>query len=466
MNKNDLNRTAFFSRLIFVVATALLFFLMGLTFKHIEKVNINNSWVNHSFEVSLKLEELITKVQNLEWLKRNYLITGDKEYLSNIPNIKNAILKDLAVLENTTKDDPKYLSNIKKLKQLTHQQINLVDRSILKSNSISNTELKKIFFEGNDLRKKLLGHVHNMLAVEKKLLNERRSSLVLSQKNTPIYLYILAIFSLGLLSYVFYRIYRGVTKEYLDKQIIEEKNITLEANNKELQAFNYAASHDLQEPLRKIETFISRLKDKDYDNLSENGKNYLERILVSAGRMRNLIDDLLQFSKSTRGDQPLEMVDFNEIMTNTLEELNEKIKQKEAQITTNTLPTMKAVPFQIQQLFINLIENSLKYSKDHISPQIKIHSEKIKAEDEPLIKRKRSKYYQKIVFKDNGIGFDEEYAGKIFILFNRLHSREEYDGTGIGLAICKKIIENHNGCICAKGKVNEGAQFTLFFPIQ
>lgn len=249
-------------------------------------------------------------------------------------------------------------------------------------------------------------------------------------------------------------------------QHLEEQNRILDANNRELQAFNYVASHDLQEPLRKIETFIGRLKDKDYDQLSDTGKQYLDRTRASAGRMRKLIDDLLQFSRTTRGGAIFEHCDLNVLLEEAKDDLQTHIEHKNATIISEPLPELKVVPFQIKQLFTNLISNSLKYSKESVAPEIRITSEKIIAENENAIQHCSKGEYYKIVFKDNGIGFNNQYSEKIFQLFNRLHGKKEYEGTGIGLAICKKIVENHKGCIFAEGTEGIGATFTVYMPLK
>ncbi|WP_291128995.1 sensor histidine kinase [Flavobacterium sp. UBA7682] len=253
-----------------------------------------------------------------------------------------------------------------------------------------------------------------------------------------------------------------VTEEVLASLSLEQQNIELEASNKELLAFNYVASHDLQEPLRKIQTFISRLSDKEYDHLSDNGKEYITRIHSSVDRMRILIDDLLQYSRANKTEKVFEKVNLSDLLENAKFDLAQSIEEKNAEIESEKLPKMTVIPFQIQQLFINLIGNSLKYSKENITPKIKISSKKVVALEEDLIPKKTKDKFYKITFEDNGIGFEQEYAEKIFILFNRLHNKNEYAGTGIGLAICKKIVENHKGYIFAEGKPKEGSKFTIY----
>ncbi|MES2411485.1 MAG: CHASE3 domain-containing protein [Bacteroidota bacterium] len=255
-----------------------------------------------------------------------------------------------------------------------------------------------------------------------------------------------------------------VTEEVLASLSLEQQNIELEASNKELLAFNYVASHDLQEPLRKIQTFVSRLSDKEYDNLSDEGKEFMVRINNSVERMRILIDDLLQYSRTTKTEKNFETTDLNELFENAKGDLLQIIEEKQAIIQNDKLPTMTVIPFQIQQLFVNLIGNSLKYSKKDAVPKIKISCKKIIAADEDLIPKMTKEKFYKITFKDNGIGFEQEYAEKIFVLFNRLHNKNEYVGTGIGLAICKKIVENHKGFIFGEGKPDAGATFTIYLP--
>jgi signal transduction histidine kinase len=256
------------------------------------------------------------------------------------------------------------------------------------------------------------------------------------------------------------------TEDFLKKQILREKNKDLERNNKELVEFNYAASHDLQEPLRKIQTFISRINEKEQDNLSESGKEYMERIVVAATRMRGLIDDLLQYSRTNKTDNCFTKVNLDEIALNAVQELSQLIEETNTTVRFSKLPTITGIPFQLRQMFINLINNSIKYRQKNRPPIIVISYEKIKANEDDQIDDNSNRIYHKITVLDNGIGFHPDDSKKIFLLFNRLHAKDSYPGTGVGLAICKKIVKNHYGFICAKGQPDEGAQIIIYLPAE
>lgn len=255
-----------------------------------------------------------------------------------------------------------------------------------------------------------------------------------------------------------------VTKSHKNTVGLEEKNRELEIKNTELSSFNHVASHDLQEPLRKIQMFISRIKDKDFSNLSESGQDYFLKIQNSSNRMQILIQDLLMYSRASKGEMITENINLNLLLENAKYELAQLIDDTNAVIVSEDLPTISVVPFQFQQVLINLINNSLKYSKLEETPVVTIKASIIDSKDYPEITVKKHKLYHKIVVTDNGIGFDQAYADKIFVLFHRLHSKSEYSGTGIGLAICKKIIENHQGFISASSIPDVGTTFTIFLP--
>lgn len=244
---------------------------------------------------------------------------------------------------------------------------------------------------------------------------------------------------------------------------LESKNNQLVSINAELASFAYVASHDLQEPLRKIQTFCSRILEKEFSNLSESGKHNFDRMQVAAKRMQMLIQDLLIYSRANSTERKFEHIDLNEIIEEVKEDLREELLFKNARISVIKTCKVNVIRFQFRQLLTNLINNSLKFSGTEKLPHIEINCE--------IQESKNLKHYKlldldycHIRISDNGIGFDQQYSDKIFDLFHRLHSTAEYQGTGVGLAIVKKIVENHYGIILAEGKENTGATFNIYIP--
>ena len=232
----------------------------------------------------------------------------------------------------------------------------------------------------------------------------------------------------------------------------------------ELEAFKNIVSHDLQEPLRKTQMFISRFEENELNLLSQQGKDYFSKIRFTANRMQTLLMDLLDYSRTIKGDKVFVTTNLNQVLDETIQDLSSVIEEKNADIQVENLPDIKAIPFQMKQLFINLISNSLKYCDDNTIPHIKIASCKITEKEILEFKIANKKDYCKIVVSDNGIGFKQEYSDKIFLLFKRLETNPKYSGSGLGLAICSRIMENHRGYIKVKAKPNEGAKFCLFIP--
>jgi PAS domain S-box-containing protein len=247
---------------------------------------------------------------------------------------------------------------------------------------------------------------------------------------------------------------------------MEEKNRELERSNKELGSFTYVASHDMQEPLRKIQAFGKRIVEKETQNLSDSGKDYLSRMVEAAHRMQKLIDSLLEFSRTTTATKKFEVSDLNILIDEVKRDNRFSLEEKQAVIEVSPLPVISVVPFQFKQLVSNLISNSIKYSKTSESPRITITSDIIPSKQIDRAGKLNGINYCRIRFSDNGIGFDPVFSEQIFELFQRLHGRAEYSGSGIGLSICKKIVENHQGFITAEGKPDEGATFYVYLPMK
>lgn len=255
-----------------------------------------------------------------------------------------------------------------------------------------------------------------------------------------------------------------ITEVVNNSKLLEVKNRKLELFNADLASFNYVASHDLQAPLRKIQMFISRIYDMEFNNLSNNGKEYFKRIHAAAAHMQTLINDLLMFSRTNAGNKRFEPTNLNELLNNAIDELIIQIDEKKARVTTDNLPVVMGIPYQLQQLFTNLISNSLKFIKEDVEPAIHVSCQIKKREELYFDDDYLTDSYYKISFTDNGIGFEKQYAEKIFNLLFRLHDKKEYPGSGIGLAICKKIVDNHHGFIAAESEQGEGATFNIYLP--
>lgn len=244
---------------------------------------------------------------------------------------------------------------------------------------------------------------------------------------------------------------------------LQQKNMELALSNQSLQEFAYVASHDMKEPLRKISTFGQMLLQFADEGLNEKGKFFAQKMIEGSFRMQQMVDDLLSFAVISN-NKAFERVSLNQIVDKVLTDLELKIRDKNATIEVGDLPDAKVVSAQFEQLFLNLISNSLKFSKEDVPPLITIHSSyPNKDEIKALGLLPRTKYL-KITVTDNGIGFEPEYANKIFGMFQRLHGKVDYEGSGIGLSVCKKIVENHGGIIKATGHLNVGATFEIIIP--
>jgi len=278
---------------------------------------------------------------------------------------------------------------------------------------------------------------------------------------------------IGIYSYI------TLTKEFKLQLHIEAKlksyqrdlqqNITLlNKSNQELEQFAYVASHDLQEPLRKISTFSDRLQMKYRDQLPADATQLIDRMVVAVARMRVLINDLLIFSRAGRiAPESITAVDMNMLLQNVLSDLEVGLQEKNAVVHVAQLPVIEGNVTNFQQLFQNLLTNAIKFSNPERQLEINITYQVLKGKELSVVKENRwDEEFCRISIEDNGIGFDQAYAERIFLIFQRLHGVSEYSGTGIGLAICKKIVDSHHGYIMAYGYPLKGAAFVIILPLK
>ncbi len=260
-----------------------------------------------------------------------------------------------------------------------------------------------------------------------------------------------------------------LTLEVVERQRAEEKIAQqaeeLTRSNAELERFAYVASHDLQEPLRKITAFGDRLKTKAGDALDDDARDYLDRMQGAAGRMHILINDLLSYARVTTRAQAFVPTNLGDVVREVLTDLEVTIEATGATVTAGDLPTLQADPVQMRQLFQNLLGNALKFRREGVPPVVTLSVDLLPPDSPDLPERESGRRYCQILIADNGIGFDEKFLERVFDVFQRLHSREEYPGTGIGLAICRKIVDRHGGVITAHSVPGEGSTFILTLPL-
>ncbi|MDC6352087.1 PAS domain S-box protein [Zeaxanthinibacter sp. PT1] len=259
--------------------------------------------------------------------------------------------------------------------------------------------------------------------------------------------------------------YMDITERKKAEEILRKNNEELEHMNKELESFNYIASHDLQEPLRKIQLYADRIIELEYNRLSEKGRDQFNRMHNAARKMQDLIRDLLSYSRVNFNEDDREYINLNDIVEDIIQEFSETITEKDAIIEVGDLGKLKIFQYQFRQLVHNLIGNALKFSKSGIRPRLRIKSEFDTGKGLEKVELEPKTTYCHITFRDEGIGFAEEYSDRVFGVFQRLHGKNKYPGSGVGLTIVKKIVDNHNGHISVQSKVEVGSTFHIYIPV-
>lgn len=433
----------------------------------------------HAQNVKSIIRDTYVAVQGAETGQRGYVITGDENYLTDYYQSIQNLYTLIPLMSSVTTELPGQKERFQKFVTLANQKIEEMKRSIelVKTGRTGNAEALIDSDLGLHYMNEIKKIVNEMTAAEDDLLTKRREDVSEGRQQSLI----LSLVSLGVSVVLLLSVYLFVGRNAKANQAVadllrlanedlEEKvkertaTITrysreLERSNRELQDFAFVASHDLQEPLRKIRAFGDRLQTKYSQILDEQGADYIARMRSAAERMSNLISDLLTYSRVVTKQQTLEIIPLNDIVTQVMDDLEVKIEETKAQIHIDPLPEIECAPWQMKQLFQNLLGNALKFTRKGIPPVIQIHSRPL-----PEKAALEGVSWHEITVRDNGIGFDEQYVDRIFSPFQRLHQRGEYEGTGIGLAVCRRIIERHDGRITATSHPGEGSTFLIELP--
>ena len=454
-----------FSTMAITLLTLILF--LWLAYQRSVETKMRTDAVEHTYQVRLKTKDLLEAMLNIETGARGYSMVHDSAYLQPF-NEGNAKIKSIhSSLRLLVKDNPLQLKRLDSLDKFINMKLTLIQSNL---NIIARGKKADMTLvrAGKAAMDNIRGTTNRFLLMEERLQTEREQYQFEADRNLRISSLIFSGLALLFLLLFFRMLYQELRRRF-NVQLMLEQNITeLKRANIELEQFSNIASHDLQEPLRKIRTFSERLSRKHAENLDEDGKFNITRINDAAIRMQTLIQDLLTFSHTTNvNERHHEPVNLNKTLASIKEELTLIISEKKARISTSpaVLPTIIAIPFQIQQLFSNLILNAIKYSKEDVSPVIEIKHEVVMGTDIVGIEgiMPENNYYHFMVI-DNRIGFESMYSEKIFVIFQRLHTRNEYKGTGIGLAICRRIVTNHKGFINAESEAGKGSIFHIYLP--
>lgn len=449
-----------------VISITMLSFLSWITYTSLQEMGKRTEDVTHTYQVRFKNKELIKLLVDAETGQRGYLLTNNEDFLKPYHESQENIDSTLHQLSTLIKDNNIQFKRLDSMKTFTQLRLKAMEINIERIKNGKSVDTLKLYL-GKFYMDKIRNLSHKIDTDEEQLLQHRNELQRESDKNMTYYLLGLSAVTLAFLAIFFRLLYLELRQRIALQTTLEHKLTEVEHTNAELEQFAYITSHDLQEPLRKIRAFGERLYSRQANELSEDAKNNILKINQSANRMQLLINDLLAFSRITNlKDYAFDEVDLNWILSETKEDFSELIHQKKAMIYSKNLPIIKGISVQLMQLFNNLISNSIKYSRPDVNPIIEIKYKQVVGSEIPNAEGiKQENVYHKITFMDNGIGFEEKYSEKIFTIFQRLHNKNEYEGTGIGLAICRRIVTNHNGYIIAEVKKDyEGAIFHVYLP--
>jgi len=468
------------ARIGFGLAILVLVISGWLSYDNIQRIDRNDGLVIHTHEVLDGIRDTLQALAQAESSQRSYLITGDPTYIRPYEAAADSVHGFVQRIKVLTVDNVAQQARLTKLDPLVDARLRSLRAGVATRDAEGVKGAERYVLRGQGRRD--MEAIRQLMAEMEKeelsLLGMREKESEISHKTALVTLLLTTLLGLSLVAAA-YRLaareletrQRGTEalariNDELEARVemrtadLNEANESLRRSNRELEQFASVASHDLQEPLRKIQAFGDRLQAKCPAELGEQGRDYLARMLNSAARMRSLIDALLIFSRVTTKAQPFVPVDLGVTAREVVSDLEDRIMRSNGQVKVGLLPTLEADPQQMRQLLQNLIGNGLKFMRPGHPPLVQVEARQHNHADVGNGTEPR----WEIAVRDNGIGFEQIYLDRIFELFQRLHGRHEYEGTGMGLAICRKIVERHSGTITAQSTLNVGTTFLVTLP--
>ncbi len=466
LSTEKVNRRIAMSFVLAIVLISLGFALSLYSYSQSQKASQRFS---HTIQVINALEDILSLAKDIETATRGYMLARQEIFLEPYKNARPKIYSQLEKLRHLVADSPLQLAATDTLKRLVEAKIDISDRQI-DQNTQSTSQTQRAYLEVGKVRMdQLREYAAKMITREQKYMRQRDDDAIRSFRNTLLLILALSLVTFAVLI-IAYSLLERELKHRAENEIqlrqyeaeLHDKIQQLEVSNQELERFAFVASHDMQEPLRKIQAFGNLLVQHYPPQGGSDGPVYLNKVLTSADRMSKLIRDLLSFSRLKNQPDAFERISLGEVLDRALVDLELPIKTSNATITVGTMPTLDAVPSQLEQLLVNLISNALKYTKPGVPPMIGISAERVPGTAYPGLSA--NQWYYALSIADSGIGFDEKYVDRIFDVFQRLHAKAEYEGTGIGLAICKRVVAYHNGYITARSRIGIGTTFVIVLP--
>lgn len=449
----------------FALSLVIILILSDRLYRSFESAKQYGASVTHTYKVVLKIGELQNFLKEAETAYRGYLLTSDSSFVVPYLSIRNNIKPGYDTLRTLVADNKSQMRLLNNAGLLLNKCIDFFQRSIYLYNT-GHRDLPGRLNRAKAMMDELQVIFKQIEEEETRPLKKLSANQDYYQSTMPRYFVAIFVFAFVIFIVSFIVIIREFRQRYIYQKELEQKISENNAYTVELAQIAFATSHDLQEPLRRIQTFSDRLINRHSTQLDEEGKMVVSRIEYSARRMQGLVEDLMSFTNLVRGDEKLEAVEADELINVVVESLQDKIKTSRTILHIGQMPVINGYRQQLFTMFRALLDNAIKFSKPQVDPVITLQWVRSNGELLTHIDPKLgNREFIKITVQDNGIGFSDEFTHRIFLIFQRLHTSSEYEGKGIGLAMVERIMANHNGYVIASGIPGKGAEFSLYFPV-